>query len=116
MSYSLGPLCSMPSHVITNLNTLNPHDFNRLMMLLIGNKTIKVAALTKRINAEGVEEQSETFEERPMKQIWHDLHDNLLSECYLKAVHLKDSSRIIEFSLPYLRRDLKKYIESMQEA
>jgi hypothetical protein len=98
-------------YVATCFPSLSPTDFNRIIKLLIKNKTVRVTVFTKQINEKGEEKKIENFEKKELKKMWIEMNDKLLSECYIEAPQLQDGSRVIEFRYPYLRRRLKDYME-----
>jgi hypothetical protein len=57
----------------------------------------------------------ETKVQKSLIEIWKDSlnqpDNNFLNKCYLTAVRLDDGSQVIDFSLPYLRQELKDYLE-----
>jgi hypothetical protein len=91
---------------------LTPHDFARVVLLLLGEQT----------RAEEAEEQilTEKEEVRTLKRkvekrladLWSEAPDRFLRECHLRAKTLSQGTHVMDFSYLYLRREMKAYLES----
>lgn len=98
-------------YVATFFPNLSPNDFFRIVDLLLANKILTVTTQSKKLTKDGDAEILEIQEEKLARKIWEDSSDKILKKCCLKAVIFKESTRVIDFSEPYLRRELREYLE-----
>lgn len=124
-------------YVATFFQGLNISDFERIVCLLLGEQTTLIEEKNKvetPVNSEStvsltIGDQVITFNQpqkgvtdrsvdQPLAQtkkllrdIWEEDPEQILQECYLELSLNEYSSRVINFSLPHLRGELKKYFE-----
>jgi hypothetical protein len=90
---------------------LNPLDFHRLVRLLLEDKTVIVIKKTKIKSDESLGKIIETEEEIKAVEKWNKSADRILNDCHLKAVNIENIQNYIDFSHPYLRKDMKRYFK-----
>jgi len=90
---------------------LTPHDFRKIVLLLLKDKKTTVDIESQIIAENGDVKALKTQGEKELVEIWREDHDNILKECHLTARYSENSSKAIDFSLPYLRKQVKKYLE-----
>jgi len=129
-------------YVATFFESLNLTDFDRVVSLLLGDQAIisdadintqsvvdpesiisvKVGDQTVIFNQsqEGQSnkelELSKTQTKRLLREIWREDTDKILAGCLLDFTVNKYSSKAIDFSLPHIQDELKKYFESKRFA
>ncbi len=101
-------------YVSTFFPKLSSRDFERIVLFLLKEQKVTVTVTSKSTNEKGDIQLIEASEEKELSQVWQDniyKRDQILGESYLKAIRSVNSLRIIDFSLDYLREDLKTYFE-----
>ena len=124
-------------YVATFFQGLSLSDFERIVCLLLGEQTTLIEDKNKvetPVNSETtvsltIGDQVITFNQPPkgvtdrsvdqplaqtkklLRDIWEEDPEQILQECYLELSLNEYSSRVINFSLPHLRGELKKYFE-----
>jgi hypothetical protein len=101
-------------YVGTFFPELTPLDFDRVVRELLEDKTIEIEkekpVIVKNGEVEKVEKITEK-EEINLLEVWEKEADSILARCHLKAVKASDGSQYMDFAYPYLKNDLKNYIE-----
>ncbi len=97
--------------VTTYFPDLIQHDFDRLVLTLLGDQTTTVERSRQVIGRDGDvltvrEDKVERWSER-----WAVSGDRVFRDCRLRTVVSTDGSWIVDFSEPYLRRELRAYLE-----
>jgi hypothetical protein len=92
---------------------LPPLDFDRMVNLLLDDKTAAASKTTRVTSYSGEDKTIETDEPKKAVEIWDDNADSILTQCKLKAVSDDSSSQYIGFVQPYLENDLKKYFKEI---
>jgi hypothetical protein len=95
----------------TFFSKLTPLDFDRLVRLLLKEKTIEIEKSTEVVTGDGVVKTVKTREKKQVEELWDKEADNILKECHLQAVRADAAAQQVDFSYPYLRSDLKNLIE-----
>jgi hypothetical protein len=90
---------------------LTPLDFDRVVHELLEDKAIEVEKEKSVIGKNGEVEKITEKEEIKLLEVWEKEADSILARCHLKAVPASDGSQYMDFAYPYLKNDLKKYIE-----
>ncbi len=90
---------------------LSRHDFNYLVSLLLEGKKTTVIVKSQITTKKGKIKTIEIPEEKECLEIWKNDQDQILEECHLQVMRSETDSLIIDFSLPYLRVELKRYLE-----
>lgn len=126
-------------YVAVFFEKLNLREFERVVLLLLGNQTCeteerKVAVNQKSNDSEPVisftiDDQNITVNrynntlersesprnnlqaEKLLSEVWQDNSDEILKSCYLKYLKTEHSSRFIDFSLPDMRQQLIDYFQ-----
>lgn len=98
-------------YVATFFPNLSPNDFFRIVSLLLGNQTITVSIKSEKITKKGNIKEIEIKEQKLAQKLWEESSDKIQKKCKLKSLKFKESTRVIDFSLPYLRKEIKEYLE-----
>jgi hypothetical protein len=115
-------------YVGTFFPELPPLDFDRVVRELLEDRTIEIekkkpvirkgdefrkTTETEQIKSGEVKEVKTITEKEKINllEVWEKEADSILARCHLKAVKASDGSQYMDFSYPYLKNDLKKYIE-----
>lgn len=97
--------------VATYFPELNQKDFNRFVLLLLGDETTTVERKRQVVGSDGsAATLHEEIEER-WSDRWLRNADRVFHDCYLRPVLSADGSWVVDFSEPYLRRELRGYLE-----
>jgi hypothetical protein len=104
---------SLRDHVLfvgTHFSGLNPREFQRIVELLIQDRTITVSVpSTVRLEDGGVE-KVELEKEKLLVDVWHESMDKTQRECFLVASPAEDSRTIIEFKDHRIQQLLKDHL------
>lgn len=103
-------------YVATFFPDLSPNEFQSVVSSFLSGLT------TEKTNQKKVIEEDktriiETSEEQSLVDIWEKSFsqpDQYLEKCYIKVRRQEKSSLVIDFSLPYLRSELKTYFREEQ--
>lgn len=93
---------------------LSVHNFERIILFFLKEVTINVQVTSKIFTEKEEVKLVEIPERKDLGHVWQnsiELRDQILKECYIKAIYSKDSIKIIDFCLSYLKDDLKIYFE-----
>ncbi|MCU0289230.1 MAG: hypothetical protein MUF15_22895, partial [Acidobacteria bacterium] len=90
---------------------LTPIDFDRMVRLLLKNKTIEIEKSTQVITDDEKVKTVKTTEKKQVEELWDKEADKILKECSLQVVYADNNAQQMDFSYPYLRNDLKNLIE-----
>jgi hypothetical protein len=97
--------------VATYLPGISQRDFERVVLLLLGDATSKVERTRQVVGGNG---EVSTFHEE-VEERWSDRWlrgaDRIFRDCHLRAAVAGDGSWAVDFSEPYLRRELRGYLE-----
>lgn len=88
---------------------LPPLDFHRVVCLLLEDKTTIRNKKTKIESGEPQLKIIETEEEIKAIEKWDKNADNIINDCYLKPISTENNYCYIDFSHPYLRKDMREY-------
>jgi hypothetical protein len=99
------------SFIGTYFPDIGPHDFDRLVLTLLGDQTATVERTRQIVSRDGIlcavhEERQERWADR-----WDRAADGVFRECYLTPISSSSGAWLIDFSEPYLRRELRAYFE-----
>jgi hypothetical protein len=109
------PVKNMVLYVATFFPELSRRDFNYIVSLLLEGKKTEITVelpqvKTKKGRVIGTEYISKK-EEKDCLEIWETDQDSLMEVCHLQVIRSEIGSQIVDFSLPYLRVELKKSLE-----
>jgi hypothetical protein len=96
-------------YVATFFKQLSVREFEKVVSFLLEDREISIKT-SKKIDDQIVEAY-ETFHLGKTWQSSSEQRDQLMRECYLKAMRSESSRKIIDFSLPYIRENAKKFFE-----
>ncbi|RKZ83743.1 MAG: hypothetical protein DRR19_18675 [Candidatus Parabeggiatoa sp. nov. 1] len=96
-------------YVATFFEQLNTTDFSKVVECLLLGKTKSTAKIHQKGNI-----KSAQVEDESLVDVWTAQRDKILNDYYITVVTLKDSTRALDFSFPYLRRILRGYLEREQ--
>lgn len=106
------PLSDVVLYAGTFFTDLKPREFNRVVNLLLGNKTKTITVSTVRKNENGASEQIEVEREKPLAELWQESMDKIKAECGLTAAPAADGSAVVGFRNHQLRDELRDYLRS----
>lgn len=102
-------------YVATFFPGLSRRDFDYVVSLLLEGQKTEITVESSQVKTKkGRIIGTECIlkkEEKDCLEIWENGQDNLFAECHLQVIRLETGSQIVDFSLPYLRGELKKYLE-----
>lgn len=98
-------------YVATFFEQLNTTDFSKVVKCLLAGKTRPTT--TEKITKKG-KIKSIQGEDESLVEVWTAQRDKILNDYYITVVTLTDSSRVLDFCFPYLRRILRRYLEREQ--
>jgi hypothetical protein len=97
--------------VATYFPNVGQRDFDWLVLQILGDETTTTERSRRVIGRDGAPTTvSEDVKER-WSERWRRGADRVFSDCHLRAVVSADGSWVIDFSEPYLRRELRAYVE-----
>jgi hypothetical protein len=106
------PINNTVLYVGTFFTDLNSYDFEQVVSFLLQEQTTTVTVKSQITTEHGETRLIEAPKEKALTEIWKESQkDKVLHNCYLSAVYLDDSSQIIDFYIPNLRENLKKYFQ-----
>lgn len=97
--------------VATFLPKLTLRDFEFVVGLLLQGRTAPVQIESQIITEQGDVKTIKKQEKKQLAEFWQQDADRILQECYLKAVRSDKLPQVIDFSLPYLRKEIRKFLE-----
>jgi hypothetical protein len=92
-------------------NELTPVDFFDIVTILLKERTTYIKLESRVITENDKERKIEITEKTKWSEIWKKKADKVLKECHTKAVRADDHTQFIEFTSPYLRSEMKTYVE-----
>jgi len=98
-------------YVATFFPGLNRRDFDSIVSLLLKGEKTTIEEESTRKTKKGKIKTVRTKKKRNCLKIWEKSQDKILAECHLQMIRSEFGSQIFDFSLPYLRGELKKYLE-----
>jgi hypothetical protein len=98
-------------YVATFFLGLDRQDFDYLVSLLLEGKKTTITVESQREGKKGKIRIIRTPKETDCLEIWEENQDKIFEECHLKVIRSDTASQVIDFSVPYLRGELKKYLE-----
>lgn len=110
------PIKNTVLYTATFFPQLSPHEFETVVSFLLEDQPpILVTDYSQVLTNTNEIKTIETKLQKSLIEIWKDSlnqpDNNFLNKCYLTTVRLEDGSQVIDFSLPYLRQELKDYLE-----
>lgn len=85
---------------------LHPHEFERLMGVLLAQRTAEIEVTEEELDAEGSVRKVTRMRTRDLMDLWREAPDGALFACQVQAMEQEDGSDTMDFVWPYLRRDL----------
>ena len=99
-------------YVATFFPNLSPNNFLRLVSLLIDEDDVVTVPITsEKVMDDGSIKEFVLREKINARKFWKDNSDDIKRKCGLRSPKYKERARIIDFHLPYIRRDLEEYFE-----
>src|SRR5207244_426553 len=105
------PIEDVLLYVATYFPDLAPHEFDRVVAALLGEKTIPVTVKSFKKNKDGEIEPIETEVEKRLIDFWNTDPDKYLQACQLEAAPGPNGSATINFAVPKVREELKARLE-----
>jgi hypothetical protein len=97
-------------YVATFFTDLNSREFQRLVALLLGEKTRTITVPTLKQKEDGTSEKVEVQQEKALVAIWEESMDQVKRQCSLVTA-ATEGTRTVDFNDPRLRARLKQYLE-----
>jgi hypothetical protein len=91
---------------------LGLQEFDRLAHILLGDAQRKVENERKILAADGTVNLLQEFTNEPWVNFWRGAADLIFRECYLRTIEADDGSWVVDFTEPYLRRELRLHFDS----
>ena len=99
-------------YTATYFPDLTPYDFERVVLLLISDQTRTEEKEEQILTKQGEVRALRKSVEKHLVDLWRDTPDRFLRECHLRAKPLGDGTQVMDFSVRYLRREMRSYLES----
>ncbi len=99
-------------YIATFFENLTPHEFEKILQLLIKEKEHEVEVEKSKISKKGKRVKKLVYENQKLFVVWKKSSDQLLNECMLKAIQDNEGLWLIGFKEPFLRDNMKNYLES----
>jgi hypothetical protein len=112
------PIKNTVLYVATFFPGLNPHDFKRVVSLLLQGRNITIPVKQSISTAEGKTQITEVEKEKDLTEIWKesfDKPDQYLRDCNLK-VYRQNGGQEIRFYTQELREQILTYLEKEQNS
>ncbi|MFP5247292.1 MAG: hypothetical protein ACLGH0_11415, partial [Thermoanaerobaculia bacterium] len=90
---------------------LNQQDFDRLVRLLLGKQTTTKETVRQAFRRDGKLVTVREEKQERCADHWTRDADKIFRDCHLRTVGLGDGSWVVDFSEPYLRDELRSYID-----
>src|ERR1700674_5688484 len=91
---------------------LTPHDFDWMVHLMVGDRTLPVDVESQVVTDHGEVRIRKERVERRMAEIWQAAPDAVLADCLLETASLRDRTHTIEFTAPHRRREVRAVLET----
>jgi hypothetical protein len=98
-------------YVATVFPGLSRRDFDFIVSLLLEDEKTTIEVESTKKTKKGKVKTVRTTEEKDCLEIWKKSQDKILAECHLQVIRSETGSQLIDFSLPYLRGELKTKLE-----
>ena len=98
-------------YTATYFPDMTPSDFQRVVLLLLGGRTMSEEKEEQIHTEQGKVRTLKKMVEKRLADLWRESPDRFLRECHLRAKSL-GSKQVMDFSLRYLRRVVRSYLES----
>jgi hypothetical protein len=99
------------AYIATYIPELGQREFDRFAKLLLGNATATVERERQRVGDDGVVRIVREVHEESWLERWKLHADDVFEDCYLHPIATRDGFPVIDFSEPYLRREVRAYFE-----
>ena len=112
-----GPIEETIYYAVTFFENLSPGDFKRVVYWLLEEKKTTIKVKSEVITEQGEIKIFKQSQEKLMTEIWNEIckqPDQLLLNCHIYAVTLKDNSQVIDFFSIELREKFKDYFKHKQ--
>ncbi|MCK5524909.1 MAG: hypothetical protein KAI83_17420 [Thiomargarita sp.] len=105
------PITNTVLYVATFFPGLNRRDFDFIVSFLLKGEKTTIEEESTRKTKKGKIKIVRTTKKRNCLKIWEKSQDKILADCHIQVIRSELGSQIVDFSLPYLRGELKKYLE-----
>jgi hypothetical protein len=89
---------------------LNPREFQRVVSLLLQDKTVTVAVPSTITHDDGKVEKIEIEKERPLLDLWRESMDKIQRESHLITCLVQDGQTVVDFKDHRIREQLKEHL------
>src|SRR3954465_2707883 len=90
---------------------LDLQEFDRLAHILLGDTQRTVEKERKLLAADGTVHLLQEPTNEPWVTFWREASDRIFCECYLRTIEADDGSWVVDFTEPYLRRELRLHFD-----
>jgi hypothetical protein len=105
------PIQDTVAYVGAFFKGLNPREFQRIIPLLLGEKTRTITVPGSKQNEDGTSQKIELQKEKPLVLIWQESMDQINRQCSLITVPAPDGTRTVDFNDQRIKAQLRQYIE-----
>lgn len=97
-------------YVAASFHNLSPHEFEQIVMVLLQGRSTSLEVERKHVTKKGKVRIFHEEEEKSLQEIWLEDPDTHLQKCHLKTVRSENDAEVIRFSLPYMKREMTRYL------
>jgi hypothetical protein len=97
--------------IATYLPGMGQQDFEKVLLLLLGDSAARVERTRQVAGANGETRTVREEVEERWSDRWFQGADRIFDDCHLRTAEAADGSWAVDFSEPYLRRELRVYLE-----
>jgi hypothetical protein len=97
--------------VATYFPEIGQRDFERLVLTLLGRQTTTVECVRQTLGPDGTAITIREESEQRWSERWERSPDQIFLDCHLRTIVAADGSWAVDFSEPYLRRELRAHFE-----
>ncbi|WLE95789.1 MAG: hypothetical protein QTN59_14015 [Candidatus Electrothrix communis] len=90
---------------------LSTLDFDNIVSLLLRDKKTAITVESEVVGKDGDIKNVKSTIEKELIKIWQENPDKIMRDCRLHTIRKENGSMVIDFNIPYLRRECKAYFE-----
>lgn len=99
-------------YTATYFPDLTPHDFERIVLLLLGDDKVLEEAEEQILTEQGEVRTLKKKVDRRLADIWREAPDRILQACRLQATSAHNGAQVMEFKPKAFRGEVMSYLES----
>jgi hypothetical protein len=97
--------------VATYFPDIGQRDFDRLVLTLLADQTVTIERSRQVVGRDGTVSSVREQVQEAWADRWIRSADRVFRECHLRTIAAADGAWLVDFSEPYLRRELRAYFE-----